>query len=79
MSSVQYLGVEVSAAGVQTVKEKVDLVLHAPPPRDTGELRSFLGAVTFYARFIPDMSSVAAPLNSKQATAKEGKVAMGGY
>ena len=64
MPSVQYLGVEVSAAGVQTVKEKVDPVLHAPPPRDTGELRSFLGAVTFYARFIPDMSSVAAPLNN---------------
>ena len=63
MSCVQYLGVEVSAAGVQTVKEKVDPVLHAPPPRDTSELRSFLGAVTFYARFIPDMSSVAAPLN----------------
>ena len=63
MSSVQYLGVELSAAGVQTVKEKVDPVLHAPPPRDVSGLRSFLGAVTFYARFIPDMSSVAAPLN----------------
>ena len=57
------LRVEVSAAGVQTVKGKVDPVLHAPAPTDTSGLRSFLGAVTFYARFIPDMSSVAAPLN----------------
>ena len=63
MSSIQYLGVRVSDAVVETVQEKIDPVLDAPPPRDTGKLRSFLGAVTFYARFLPDMSTVAAPLN----------------
>ena len=62
MTSIQYLGVELSGDGVKTVKEKVDPVLKAPRPQNTGELRSFLGAVTFYARFVADMSKVAAPL-----------------
>ena len=63
MTSVQYLGVELSGNGVRTVKEKVDPVLQAPRPQNIGELRSFLGAVTFYARFVAGMSKVAAPLH----------------
>ena len=63
MTSVQYLGVELSGDGVKIVKEKVDPVLQAPRPQNTGELRSFLGAVTFYARFVAGMSKVAAPLH----------------
>ena len=63
MTSIQYLGVELSGNGVRTVKEKVDPVLQAPRPQNSGELRSFLGAVTFYARFVADMSKVAAPLH----------------
>ena len=58
-----YLGVELSGDGVKTVKEKVEPVLQAPIPQNTGELSSFLGAVTFYARFVADMSKVTAPLH----------------
>ena len=63
MKSIRYLGVELSGDGVKPVKEKVTPVLDAPRPRNTGELRSFLGAVTFYARFVAAMSKVAAPLH----------------
>ena len=61
MTSVQYLGVELNCAGANPVKEKLDPVLEAPRPNNTSELRSFLGAVTFYARFMADTSKVAAP------------------
>ena len=63
LKSVQYLGVEVGAEGVKPVAEKVNVILEAPQPKNQQELRSFLGAVNFYARFVPDMATVAAPLN----------------
>ena len=63
LKSVKYLGVEVSAEGVKPVPEKLDAILKAPKPENQQELRSFLGAVNFYGRFVPDMATVAAPLN----------------
>ena len=49
---------------MKPVAEKLDPVLKAPQPTNQSELRSFLGAVNFYARFVSDMATVAAPLNS---------------
>ena len=77
MPSVQYLGVEVSVAGVQTVKEKVD-------PGATRATTARHGR----AEKLPRSSHVLCKIHTrhvisgrapKQATAKEGKVAMGGY
>ena len=45
--SVQYLGYQISAAGIGTAKEKVEAALKAPTPFNTGELRSFLGLVNY--------------------------------
>ena len=41
---------------------KVDGVQQMPPPKDVSTLRSFLGSVQFYSKFIPNMSTLAAPL-----------------
>jgi len=35
-----------------------------PPPADVSALRSFLGAVQFYGKFLPDLSTVAELLHS---------------
>ena len=61
--SVTYLGYIIDASGVHPTGEKVEAIRDAPAPRNVNELRSFLGLVNFYHKFLPNMSSVLAPLN----------------
>ena len=62
-SEVVYLGLKVSAKGLQPVKEKIEPIVNAPKPKNVTELRSFLGMVQFYSRFLPDLATVLAPLH----------------
>nr|XP_054759405.1 uncharacterized protein K02A2.6-like [Lytechinus pictus] len=62
-SEVVYLGLKVSSQGLQPVKEKIEPIINAPKPKNVTELRSFLGMVQFYSRFLPDLASVLAPLH----------------
>lgn len=59
---VEFLGFRISAKGIQKTTAKVDAVLKMPRPTTVTEVKSFLGMVTFYARFLPDLSTVAQPL-----------------
>ena len=63
LPSIQYLGHVISAQGIQPSREKVRALLEAPAPTNTQQLRSFLGAVNYYRKFLPNLSSVLAPLN----------------
>ena len=63
MSSVEYLGHQVDATGIRTTPDKVDAVIKAPLPKNTSELRSFLGLVNYYRKFVPHHSTVLHPLN----------------
>jgi hypothetical protein len=60
--TVKFLGFEVSKDGIKPLENKLDAIKRMPDPTDVGGVRSFLGAVNFYQRFIPEMSSKAAPL-----------------
>ncbi|KAL3976952.1 Rab-interacting lysosomal protein [Sarotherodon galilaeus] len=60
--SVTYLGHRISAQGLSPLEEKVRVVKEAPSPKNVAELRSFLGLVNYYGRFLPDLSSMLAPL-----------------
>ena len=61
-SSVEYLGHTLSRNGVSKGK-KVDAVIRMPPPSNTSTLRSFLGSVQFYGKFIPNLATLSEPLN----------------
>lgn len=61
--SVEYLGHVVDAEGLHTTPEKLKAILEAPAPKDLNQMRSFLGLVNYYARFIPNLSTVLHPLN----------------
>ena len=41
---------------------KVKAIVDAPRPTDIQTLRSFLGGINFYGKFLKDLSSVLAPL-----------------
>ena len=61
-SSVQYLGHIVSSKGIQPISSKVEAITKAPVPQNLTELQSFLGIVQYYARFVPNLSSLLHPL-----------------
>ncbi|XP_060799470.1 uncharacterized protein K02A2.6-like [Neoarius graeffei] len=61
--SVEYLGHIIDAAGLHKSPEKVRAIIEAPAPADISQLRSFLGMLNYYGRFIPDLSTVLQPLN----------------
>ena len=60
--SVSYLGHVISAEGLHTEEAKVKAIVEAPEPRNAGELRSFLGMVNYYGKFLPDLATTLAPL-----------------
>ena len=62
--SVEYLGHRVDAGGLHTTTSKVEAVSKAPQPRNVQELRSFLGLVHYYGKFLPNLSTLLHPLNS---------------
>ena len=64
VDSVTYLGHVVDAAGLHATDEKVKAITDAPEPKDVPQLRSFLGLVNLYHKFLPNLSSTLAPLHS---------------
>lgn len=60
-NSVTYLGHQVSAEGLRPTAEKVQAIQELKPPTSVHELRVLLGLVNYYAKFLPDMSTLLAP------------------
>ena len=56
------LGHKISAAGLEVDKEKVAIIKTLMPPTTVKGIRSFLGHVGFYRRFIKDFLKVSRPL-----------------
>ena len=62
LPSVEHLGFQISAKGLQPTSEKVRAVQNAPAPTGVSQLKSFVGLVNYYGKFLPDLSHVLAPL-----------------
>ena len=62
-AQVTYLGHRVSKEGIQPMEDKVDAIANAPSPKNVSELKSYLGMINYYQKFLPNLSSVLAPLH----------------
>lgn len=62
-NEVRYLGFIIDRNGVRVDPDKIKPIVSMPPPNNISELKSFLGMVNFYGKFIQNLSSLLSPLN----------------
>ena len=62
LTEVNFLGHVVSEAGIAVDHSKVEAVQEWQRPTNVFEVRSFLGLVGYYRRFVEDFSRIAAPM-----------------
>ena len=58
------LGHKILNKGIEVDQAKVEVIEKLPPPTNVKAIRSFLGHVGFYRRFIKDFSKIAKPLSN---------------
>ena len=62
VQEVEYLGHKVNSDGIHPTADKIKAIQDAPLPRNVTELKSFLGLLSYYSKFLPNMSTTLAPL-----------------
>ena len=62
VSEVQYVGYRINASGLHPLPEKVEAIQAAPTPTDVTQLKSYLGLLGYYGKFLPNLSTMLAPL-----------------
>ncbi|KAK3106463.1 hypothetical protein FSP39_020529 [Pinctada imbricata] len=73
MKRVKYIGHVVSEAGIEPDQDKIQKVIDWPKPTSKEEVRSFLGFVGYYRKFVQNFSKIARPLTELlPATRRKG-------
>ena len=62
LPKVEYLGHVINGLELHPTKDKVKAIQEARQPRNVTELRSFLGIINYYSKFLPNLSAKLAPL-----------------
>ncbi|XP_037820141.1 uncharacterized protein K02A2.6-like [Lucilia sericata] len=60
---VKYLGNIMPSSGLRPDKEKIKAILDLPPPSNISELRSFLGSINYYGKYVKNMTNLRTPLD----------------
>jgi len=63
ISELQFLGHLVTAEGIKPLPDKVEAIKKYPIPLHIKQLRTYLGMINFYHRFVNNLASCLGPLN----------------
>ena len=63
-TEVTYLGHVINEHGTKPIPAKIESILSTETPRDKFKVRSYLGLLNFYRRYLPNLASVVAPLSA---------------
>lgn len=63
-SELKYLGYIVDKFGLRPDPAKVEAILNIPAPKTVKEVRRFIGTASWYRRFVPNFSTIVAPLSN---------------
>ncbi|XP_055695953.1 uncharacterized protein K02A2.6-like [Lutzomyia longipalpis] len=63
-SEIKFLGIVVDESGLHPDPEKVAAIRDMPAPKNASEVKSFLGAIQFWGKFIKSMGDLRAPLDA---------------
>ncbi|CAF4927487.1 unnamed protein product [Rotaria sp. Silwood1] len=61
---INYLGHTISDKVVTPMKEKIQAILDIKEPRLLSQANKFLGALSWYRKFLPNFSTIAAPIHA---------------
>ena len=70
---VVYCGHIINKSGIQPVKEKVEAIDKAPEPQNVSQLKSFLGMLNYYHKWLPNVSTVLEPLHELLRSGRKWK------
>lgn len=57
------MGYTIDSTGLKPTKQKLEAISNAPEPKDITQLRSYLGRLNFYRKFLVNAAVVLEPLN----------------
>lgn len=75
---MEFLGYEVGNGELKPVADKVKVIIEAKRPETKKQVRSFLGMIGFYRRFIPNCSTIAIPLTDLTRKGSPNKIPWNG-
>lgn len=61
---LKYLGYVVNSSGLLVDPEKIEAILNIPIPKSVTEIRRIIGLASWYRRFVPNFSTLIAPLSA---------------
>ena len=70
---VTFCGHEIDRNGLHKMQSKIDAVMNAPKIENVEQLRSFLGLVQYYSKFLPNLSTILKPLHELLVKGKKWK------
>ena len=65
LPQVEYLGHQISEKGLQSTTQKLRAIVEAPAPYNVSQLKSFLGMINYYSKFLPNLAPLYSLLQKK--------------